>query len=140
MSVPHKSAGYHSLTPLYHISDVPKLIAFLVSVFDAEETQRTTYGDGRVVHAEVRIGDSRLMLGERWGQREFPAGTHHAYVYVDDVDTAYARAVDLGAVSIMEPANQYWGDRLAGVQDPSGVTWWIATQKEEITPAKARAW
>ena len=96
--------------------------------------------EGRVVHAEVRIGDSRVMLGEPWGEREIPPGTHHAYIYVEDVDAVYRRALKAGASVLMEPSDQFWGDRLAGVQDTSGICWWIATQKRVVAGPPARYW
>jgi uncharacterized glyoxalase superfamily protein PhnB len=132
--------GYHSVTPLLHVRDVAGLIQFLERAFAAVETGRVTHSDGRIVHAEVRIGDSRVMLGEPWGDAEFPPGTHYVYLYVKDTDTVYRRALEAGATSLMEPAEQFWGDRLAGVEDPAGIRWWIATRTREVFPPPPRHW
>lgn len=113
------------------VRGVPSLIEFLVAAFDAEEVHRTKQDDGTVMHAQVRVNDSLLMMGE--------AGTSHKpmpaslYVYVDDVDRVYHRALKAGAVSVMEPADQFYGDRTGGVKDPVGNVWWIASQLEALT-------
>jgi PhnB protein len=83
------------------------------------------------MHAEVNIGDSRLMLGEAMAR---PVSASSFYLYVNDVDAAYKRAVGAGATSQSEPADQFWGDRMATVTDPFGNTWSIATHKEDPSP------
>jgi PhnB protein len=84
------------------------------------------------MHAEVFIGDSAVMMGEPVG--ETPALPGSLYLYVEDTDSTYRRAIDAGATSLMEPANQFYGDRNAGIKDPSGNMWWIATHVEDVTP------
>jgi PhnB protein len=140
MSVHPVAEGYHSVTPLLHVQHVLPLIEFLKSVFNAEQTWCYMHPDGRVVNAEVRIGDSRLWLSEPWGVFAIRPGTHHAYIYVADVDAVYLRALQAGAASVMEPSDQSWGDRLATVEDPSGIRWHIATQKEVVPGSPARYW
>lgn len=113
------------------VRGVPSLIEFLVATFDATEVHRTKQDDGTVMHAQVRVNDSMVMMGE--------AGTSHEpmpaslYVYVDEVDRVYDRALKAGAVSVMEPADQFYGDRTGGVRDPVGNVWWIASRIEELT-------
>ncbi|MBZ5496966.1 MAG: VOC family protein [Acidobacteriia bacterium] len=85
-----------------------------------------------VQHAEAKIGDSIIMMGEAQGEWKPKPAT--LYVYVDDVDAVYRRALQAGATSLREPANQFYGDRSGGVQDESGNQWWIATHIEHVTP------
>ena len=122
--------GFHTITPYVLVAGVPKFIDFLVRAFGAEETHRTALPDGTVMHAQVRIGDSMMMMGDPtgWGQPS-PAGI---YLYVPDVDAVYRQAVAAGAASMMAPSDQFYGDRSAGVKDPFGNTWWIGTHKEDV--------
>ena len=122
--------GYHSVTPYLVVPGAGRLIEFLKEAFKAEEVERMSQPDGTVMHAEVRIGDSIIMMGEASGK--FPAMPAAIYLYVPDVDAVYKRALAAGAASTMEPANQFYGDRNAGVKDPSGNLWWIATHVEDV--------
>jgi uncharacterized glyoxalase superfamily protein PhnB len=133
MAVKHIPEGYRSVTPYLMISGVPKLIDFLKNAFGAEEAYPPFTGpDGRIMHAEVKVGDSILMMGEPMGKfPEMPASLH---LYVSDTDATYQSALKAGAVSVMEPANQFYGDRSAGVKDPCGNVWWIATHIEDVAP------
>ena len=88
--------------------------------------------DGRIMHAQVTIGDSVVMMGEPSG--EFKPMPGSIYLYVNDTDAVYKRALEAGATSFMEPADQFYGDRNAGVKDPSGNIWFIATRKEDVPP------
>ena len=130
MAVKPIPEGYHSVTPYLMVENAAKLIDFLKEAFGAVETERVARPDGGVMHAEVRIGDSPVMLGEPMGRPATPAGL---YLFVEDVDATYARALAAGASSVMEPANQFYGDRCGGVTDPAGNTWWIATRVENLT-------
>ena len=124
--------GYHTVTPYLTVQGVPKLIDFLKQAFEAQEIERMAQPDGTIRHAEVRIGDSVVMMGEAGGEREpMPSSI---YLYVNDTDSVYRRALQAGATSLMEPADQFYGDRSAGVKDPSGNYWWIATHKEDVPP------
>lgn len=126
MAITQIREGFHTVTP-YLISREPGLSAWVQHVFGAEETLRTTGGAGGV-HAEVRLGDSMLMIGDGGaGGDPFPA---MLYVSVDDTDAAYARALDAGAVSVDEPADQSHGERRAGVRDPFGNVWYVASRAE----------
>jgi PhnB protein len=139
MAVSAIAEGYNSVTAFFHVRDAERLIAFLRAALGAEVTQRTL-DTGRVVHAEVSIGNSRVMIGEPWGQQEIPRSLQHAYVYVEDVDETFRRALHAGATPIFEPVDQFWGDRLAGVEDRCGIRWWIATHTRDVVPPPARYW
>lgn len=124
--------GFHTVTPYLVVQGASSLIDFLKKAFDAEEVHRSTRPDGVVMHAQVRIGDSMVMIGEAWGQfKPLPSAI---YLYVKDTDAVYKKALKAGATSIMEPADQFYGDRNAGVKDASGMQWWIATHIEDVSP------
>jgi uncharacterized glyoxalase superfamily protein PhnB len=124
--------GYHTITPYLIVENVAQLIDFVKQAFDAEEIHRTTLPDGAIMHAEVRIGDSAVMMGQTRGM--VPSMTAAFYLYVNDTDAVYQRALQAGATSIMEPADQFYGDRNAGVKDMAGNQWWIATHIEDVSP------
>ncbi len=117
--------GLHSVTPFLHPHGAPELIDFLKRAFGAEEVSRHEAPAGTVVHAMVRIGDSMIEMGEAHGQwQPLPCSLH---LYVPNVDEMYRRAMDAGATSINPPADQPYGDRAAGVIDPHGNRWYLAT-------------
>ena len=127
---------YHSVAPYLTVRGVAKLIDFLKRSFGAAEKERMTQPAGRIMHAEVRIGDSVVMMGEPADESSLMPGAIH--VYVEDVDTAYRRALQAGATSLRAPEDQFYGDRSAGVRDPSGNIWWIATHKEDVSPEEMK--
>lgn len=127
--------GYATVTPYLIVSDVVGLVEFLRAAFGAEVRHLLRRGDGSVYNAEVQVGDSRLMMGEARG--EYPARETDFYMYVEDCDATYGRAVAAGGVSVMEPADMPYGDRHGGVADPAGNRWWIATHIEDVTPEEA---
>ncbi len=136
MAVKAVPDGYHSVTPHMTVQGASRLVDFLKQAFDAKENYRMAHPDGTLVHAEVKIGDSIVMAGEARGQaKPMPCSL---YLYVADVDAVYRRALQAGATSTMEPANQFWGDRTAAVKDPSGNHWMIATHKEDVPPEELR--
>jgi PhnB protein len=136
MAVKPIPEGYHTVTPYLTVQGAANLIDFLKQAFEAQETERITQPDGAIGHAEVRIGDSIVMMTDAGGERKpMPSGI---YLYVNDTDAVYQRALQAGAASIMEPADQFYGDRSAGVQDPSGNHWWIATHKEDVPPEELK--
>jgi len=124
--------GYHSITPYLVVQGAGKLIDFLKQAFAAQERERLTRPDGTIGHAEVKIGDSIVMLSEACG--EWKPRPSAMYLYVNDTDAAYKRALQAGATSTMEPTDQFYGDRSAGVKDLAGNQWWIATHKEDLSP------
>jgi PhnB protein len=124
--------GYHTVTPYLLVQGAAELIDFLKQIFDAQETERVLRPDGAIGHAEIKIGDSVVMMSEAGG--EWQPMPSSMYLYVNDTDTIYRRALQAGATSIMEPANQFYGDRSAGVKDRAGNHWWIATHVEDVSP------
>jgi len=132
MATQSKPDGYHSITPSFCVDGAQQFIDFLKQVFDAQD--RFTMGGpgGKILHAELNIGDSAIMVGDVMPQ--WSAKTNSLYVYVDDVDEAYARALKAGATSIRAPENAFYGDRTSSVSDPFGNIWGIATHVEDVPP------
>ncbi len=123
--------GHHTVTPYLVVRNVPEFIGFLEQAFGAEEVGRFAGQDGRVMHAEVRIGDSFVMMGEPTEDiKEIPAMIH---LYVPDVDATYASALRAGATSLRDVTTQFYGDRAGGVQDRFGNQWWISTHVEDVS-------
>lgn len=132
MAVEAIPEDHHRITPYLVVPGVASLLDFLKRAFDANiTTVPMTRADGSVMHAEVRIGDSHVMMGEPMG--DFTPMPAMLYLYVEDVDAAYKRALEAGAAAVMEPADQFYGDRNGGVKDPSGNLWWLATRKEQLS-------
>jgi uncharacterized glyoxalase superfamily protein PhnB len=134
----HARAGYQTITPYLTVKRAEQLVDFVKQVFGGVEVFRTT-GSAGGLHAEVTIGESKLMIGGYEAVEEIPTALH---LYVPDADDVYRRALAAGAVSVEEPVDQFYGDREAGVKDPSGNIWWIATHKlgpaETYIPAGMR--
>jgi PhnB protein len=135
MAVKPVPDGYHTVTPFINVKGVAKMIDFLKAAFGAEEVMRMPGPNGVVMHAEVSIGNSRLMLGEVMGPTQQPSSSFF-YVYVGDADSMYKRALNSGAASQQPPTDQPWGDRMGTVKDPFGNTWSVATHKEDVSPAE----
>lgn len=123
--------GYHTVTPYLIVQDVPRLITFVQQAFDAEELHIMHAPDGSIAHAEMKVGDSPIMMGE--ARDEWPPLPAMIYLYVKDTDATYKRAIKAGAETVMEPADQFYGDRNAGVKDPTGILWWIGTHQEDVS-------
>jgi PhnB protein len=126
--------GCHSITPYLLVPDVGRLIDFLKKAFGAAERAKIARPDGTILHAQVLIGNSILMIGEP--QSPYKPLPTMLYLYVLDVDATYKQALAAGGVSTMEPADMFYGDRSGSVKDVAGNTWWIATHKEELTTAQ----
>jgi PhnB protein len=124
--------NYQVVTPYLVVQGAEKLINFLKQAFGARETERISMPDGSIGHAEVRIGDSVIMMSDA-REDMWKAMPSSIYLYVEDCDTIYKRALDVGATSLMEPKDQFYGDRSGGVKDPIGNHWFIATHKEDLT-------
>jgi uncharacterized glyoxalase superfamily protein PhnB len=135
MSVKPVPDGYGTVTPYLIVPDVAKVIDFLKQAFDATEPHPPHKApDGRVMHAEVQIGTSRVMMGEPMGEfKPMPAMLH---LYVEDCDALYKRAIEAGATPVMEISDQFYGDRSGGVKDLAGNMWWLSTHKEDVPPAE----
>ncbi len=128
--------GYHTVTPYLVVEGAAKLLDFLERAFGAKVTERVERPDGAIGHAEVRLGDSMVMLGEAGAQwKPMPA---LIYLYVPDADSTYQRALQAGATSVMAPANQFYGDRSAAVKDPFGNMWWMGTHVEDVSPEEMK--
>jgi PhnB protein len=123
--------GYHTVTPYLAIQGVPTVIDFLKGAFDAKEIERHSMPDGTVMNATVRVGSSMIMLGEKpKDQKAFPA---MFYLYVENVDISFKRAVEAGGKVYMEVTDQFYGDRSGAVEDSAGNQWWIASRKENLS-------
>ncbi|MFQ5908974.1 MAG: VOC family protein [Thermoplasmata archaeon] len=131
MAVQPQPEGYHTVSPYLVVPGAGELIEFLEHTFGGKLKERIEMDDGRVAHAEVWIGDSIVMMGEPTDRTDTQPA--HMYVYVGDTDEVYDRALKGGAVSLMEPTDQYYGDRTAGVKDAFGNVWWLATHVEDVS-------
>jgi PhnB protein len=138
--VHHIPAGYHSVTPYLMVRDATKALAFYRDAFGAEELMRFEGPPGRIAHAEVKIGDSHVMLadespGEGFvGPQTLGGAGVSLMVYVQDVDATFARAVAAGATARRPVADQFYGDRVGTLADPFGHVWSIATHREDVPP------
>jgi uncharacterized glyoxalase superfamily protein PhnB len=133
--------NFRAVTPYLRVRGAADAIEFYKRAFGAEEVVRMTGPDGRaVMHAEIRIGDSMVMVGDEYPQMKVVGpqtlgGTSVGiHLYVTDCDAAYARAVAAGATGMMPPADMFWGDRFAKLKDPFGHEWSVATHVEDVTP------
>ena len=132
--------GYHTLTPSLIVKDARKAIDFYKKAFGAQEIDVMTGPEGKVMHAEIKIGDSTLMMGEEnpaWAQfksaETLGASPISLHLYFPDADAAFKRAVDAGAKVEMPVDDMFWGDRYGKVKDPFGYTWGIATRVKNLT-------
>ncbi len=119
-------AGYPAVSPYLVVKSATTLLDFAKRAFDAQEIRRHTEPDGRIRHAELRIRDAVIMVGERPDAAASPMFLH---LYVPDVDETYRRALEAGATSVVAPRQQDYGDRTAGIRDPTGTTWWLGTHQ-----------
>lgn len=127
MSVGWKPEEYSSVSPYIMVAGAQRLIDFLKRAFGATELRRYDLPDGSIMHAEVRIDDTVIMLADAGGK--WPAFPVWLHVYVPDVDATYQRALAAGGVGVQEPQQREGEpDRRGGVKDPAGNTWWISTQ------------
>ncbi|GIP32054.1 Glyoxalase-like domain [Chlamydia abortus] len=117
--------GFHTVTPYLHVQGAEKLIDFLKQAFGAEELNRSTDADGRIRHAEIRLEGSIIECSE--GRDPYPPMQSAIHLYVRDTDKCYEQAIAAGAASLYEPADMPYGERSAGVKDPFGNHWYIAT-------------
>ncbi len=124
--------GYRTVTPYLTIADAAQQIEFVQQAFGAELKERVAGPDGVISHAEVKIGDSMVMIGQ--ARDEWKPMPSSIYLYVEDCDATYQQALKAGATSLMEPVNQFYGDRGAGVIDQNGNYWFIGTHVEDVAP------
>ena len=124
--------GYGTVTPWIISRDSAKLLDFLAEAFAATELARMSNEDGRIGHAEVRIGDSVVMLFD--GRPEWPDTPAFLRLYVEDGDAVFRRALAAGATEVTRMTELFWGDRVGRVRDPFGNVWWIQQRGAELTP------
>jgi PhnB protein len=133
-------AGYHTVTPYLTVNDGAAALAFYGRAFGARELSRMDAPGGKIGHAEIKIGDSVIMLAD-----EFPGTgsksptslggtTGSLMIYLANVDAAFKKAVDAGCKSLMAPTDMFWGDRFGKLQDPYGNQWGLLTHKEDVPP------
>jgi PhnB protein len=132
-------AGYHSITPTLIVRDAAAAIEFYQRAFAAQEIDRMVGPDGSIMHAEIQIGDSRIMLGEeneQWGARS-PLSTNgnpgSLHIYVENADASFERALNAGAKVRYPLEDAFWGDRYGKVTDPFGHEWGIATRVKDLS-------
>ena len=131
--------GYHTVQPYLYFKNSAEAIAFYSKVFGATERMRMPDKDGRIMHAEINIGDSCIMMADEspavgaYSTEHYGGAPMSLMIYVDDCDAVYKRAVDAGSKSLREPADQFYGDRMAGVADPFGFQWWIGTHIKDVS-------
>ncbi|MEO7042273.1 MAG: VOC family protein [Gemmatimonadaceae bacterium] len=131
--------GFATITPYLLVAGAIRLIDFVRDAFNGELLVREARPDGSLMHAEMRVGDSMIMIGE--ASADFAPMPSSIYLYVPDCDTVYHRALEAGGVSIRDVMNLPSGERYGGVRDPSGNVWWIATHVEDVSPEEqARRW
>ena len=136
--------GYHSVTPYLIVSDAAGAIEFYKKAFGATELVRMPAPGGRVGHAELRIGNSRVMLADEFpdmgarSPKAFGGSPVSLHLYVDDVDAVAKRALAAGAKELRPVKDQFYGDRLGSVTDPFGHIWHISTHKEDLSPEELK--
>ena len=131
-------AGYHSITPYLMVRDGARAIAFYREAFGAEEVMRFNDPNGRIAHAEIRIGDSHVMLADEnemfVGPQTLGGAGVSLVLYVADVDATFAQAVAAGGTVRRPVADQFYGDRMGTLADPFGHVWSIGTHREDVSP------
>ena len=134
--------GYHTLTPQLTLDNAARTIDWYKNALGAEEVSRSLGPDGKIMHAELKIGNSRFMMNDVMmggkGPKSFGGSPASLWLYVDDSDALFNRAVSAGAQVQVPLADQFWGDRGGAISDPEGYTWWIATRKEDLTQAELK--
>jgi PhnB protein len=138
--------GHHTVTPHLILDNAARAIDWYKKGLGAEEVSRAVGPDGKIMHAEIRVGDSRIMLNDEMGggksAKALGASPISLWVYVEDCDALFNRAVAAGAVVPPGPmgqmADQFWGDRCGTITDPHGFVWTIATHKEDLTPEEMK--
>jgi PhnB protein len=132
--------GFHTMTPQLTLDNAAQTIDWYKKALGAVEVHRSSGSDGKIMHAELTIGDSKFMVNDVMpgyrGPKAIGGSPASFWLYVENCDTLFNRAVSAGGTVQMPMADQFWGDRAGAFADPEGYTWWIATHKEELTPAE----
>ncbi|HEY2351823.1 MAG TPA: VOC family protein [Candidatus Acidoferrum sp.] len=142
--------GYHTITPALTCKGAAKAIDFYKKALGAKEINRMEGPDGKIGHAELQIGDSKFMLNDEFpGMATAPENSKstpssYLFIYTEDVDAAFNKAVSAGCTVTMPLANQFWGDRYGKLSDPFGHHWGLAQHVEDVAPAemekRAKEW
>ena len=135
--------GYHSISPSLTCKNAARAIEFYKSVFGATEVMRMPRPEGKIMHAELKIGDSIIFINDEFpGMAEAPAPgvtpSLFMFLYTEDVDSVYNRAVSMGSMVVMPLENMFWGDRYGKVMDPFGHQWGIAQHVEDVAPQEMK--
>lgn len=144
MSVKKIPDGYHSVAPYLIVPNAEEAISFYVKAFRATENMRLNMPDGSIGHAEIRVGDSIIMLGSANPNMGFHAPEHYGgspvsiFLYVEDVDDFASQASSAGAIVKQAPQDMFWGDRMAKLVDPFGYSWSVATHIKDIPLEEAQ--
>jgi PhnB protein len=132
--------GHHTVTPYLIVGDAAGALAFYKKAFGAEELMRVAAPNGKIGHAELRIGDSVIMLADEYpdmnarGPHAFGGSPVSIHLYVEDVDAVAGQAIAAGATVVRPVQDQFYGDRSGSFTDPFGHSWHVATHKEDLTP------
>ena len=133
-------AGFHTITPALTLDNAAQTIDWYKKAFGAEEVYRSAGPDGKIMHAELKIGNSRLMMNDVMMGAKSPQAVGGSpmslWIYVDNSDAVFKQAVSAGATVQVPLEDQFWGDRAGAVSDPAGYTWWIATRREDLTQSE----
>ena len=127
--------GFHAVTPALNQANAAQTIDFCKKAFGAKERMRMAGPGGKIMHAEIVIGDSIIMLND---EMQEPAQPASLFLYVPDVDKTVAKAVKAGATVLMAPQDMFWGDRFGRIADPAGNKWGVATHREDVTPREMK--
>jgi PhnB protein len=132
--------GFHTITPSLVLENAAQTIEWYKRALGAEEVRRSAGPDGKILHAELRIGDSQFMMNDAMmgakGAKSLGGSPASFWIYVTDADALFNRAVGAGAEVAMPLGDQFWGDRAGAIKDPEGISWWIATRVEDLQPAE----
>lgn len=146
MAVKPVPEGYHTVTAYLVQRDTKRALEFYGKAFGAETKMSMSGPGGRIVHAEIKIGDSMVFMSDEWPEMSPETKSPQAagcvtgtiFLYVPDVDSVFKRAVDAGARVVMPVTDMFWGDRFGKIADPFGHHWGIATHKEDVTPEEMK--
>jgi PhnB protein len=139
MKIPPIPEGYHSVTPHLIVDDAQNAIEFYKQAFDATECIRHTKPDGKIAHAELQMGDSKIMLADEseymnaYSPKKYNGSPISMHLYVKDVDVVFNKALEMGAKRLHPVENRFYGDRSGTIIDPFGHLWTISTHIEELT-------
>jgi PhnB protein len=136
--------GYHTVTPNLFVAGAVKAIDFYKKALGAEELMRFAGPDGKIMHAEIKIGDSIIMVADEMldqgvkGPKSLGGSPVSLFIYGENVDAAWKRAIDAGAKPLIPLDDQFWGDRGGCIEDPFGHHWWLAQHTQDLTPDEIR--